>query len=72
MSPVIQEHMMKFLKSLFQPVGASKVLQNQLFDARRLQLEHEAAAEHHQALAAMYRSRVERLEVEKAKVGTEE
>lgn len=60
---------MKFIKSLFQPVGADKVREQQLFEARRLMLEHEAAAEHHEALAIMYRTRVERLQVEPG-VGT--
>ena len=52
---------MSFLKSLFKPVGATKVRDQQLFEAQRLALEHEAAAEHHDALATMYRARVERL-----------
>lgn len=33
-----------------------------LFEARRAVIEHEAAAEHHDALALMYRGRIERLE----------
>lgn len=35
-----------------------------LGDARMAQLEHQAAAEHHGALAHMYRERVQRLEAE--------
>lgn len=33
-----------------------------LYEARRALIEHEAAAEHHDALATMYRGRIERLE----------
>lgn len=53
--------MKKFLKSLFHRVPHDQVAKDQLYEARRLVLEHEAAAEHHDALAVMYRNRVERL-----------
>ena len=47
---------------IFKPTSPEKVVAQQLFEARRLALEHRAAAEHHAALADMYDSRVERLE----------
>ena len=47
---------------IFSPTSPEKVVATQLFEARRLALEHRAAAEHHAALAAMYEGRVERLE----------
>lgn len=50
------------LKSLFTKVQPSKVIEDQLHEARIQALEHEAAAEHHAALAKMYRDRIERLE----------
>ena len=37
------------------------VVDEQLYDAQRKLLDHEAAAEHHAALAEMYRRRVQRL-----------
>ena len=45
----------------FTPSTPEQIVQNQMMDARRLVLEHEAAAEHHSALARMYRLRVQRL-----------
>lgn len=46
---------------LFNPTKPEKVLTDQLYEARRLFLEHAASAEHHKALADMYEKRVERL-----------
>lgn len=54
---------MKFLTSAFKQVDADQVAEHQLFEARRALLEHEAAAEFHEAMSVMYRGRVERLEV---------
>jgi hypothetical protein len=56
---------------IFKPTSPSKILTQQRYEAERLRLEHEAAAEHHAALAAMYIARIQRLDgiqaVEKAK-----
>lgn len=48
---------------IFRIPTARKIAMRQLEDAERAALEHEAAAEHHDALATMYRGRVERLRV---------
>lgn len=53
---------MKFLKTFFGKISCDQVIEDQLTEARRAALEHEAAAEHHDALATMYRDRVRRLE----------
>lgn len=45
----------------FTPPALGKIIDEQLYEARRLALEHEAAAEHHDALAMMYRARIDRL-----------
>ena len=50
------------LLNLFRAPSAEEIHTDQLEDARRLALEHEAAAEHHDALATMYRGRIQRLE----------
>jgi hypothetical protein len=47
---------------IFSPTNPAKVRQQQLYEAERLQLEHAAAAEHHQALADMYAARIKRLQ----------
>lgn len=47
--------------AVFRIPAAQKIAQRQLEEAERLLLEHEAAAEHHDALATMYRGRIERL-----------
>jgi len=46
----------------FAPTNPEKVREQQLYEAKRLQLEHAAAAEHHKALADMYAARIERLQ----------
>ena len=49
---------------LFNPFGrrtAVAIMQDQLFEASLALVEHQAAAEHHHALAAMYDARVHRL-----------
>ncbi len=45
----------------FKMPSAEDIRKKQLEEAERASLEHEAAAEHHDALATMYRGRVERL-----------
>lgn len=57
---------MKLSLNIFKLPSAATVAQQQREDAERLALEHEAAGEHHIALAAMYRARVARLADEKA------
>ena len=52
------------LKNIFARIQPSKVIEDQLHDAKIQALQHEAASEHHAALALMYRSRVERLQHE--------
>lgn len=47
--------------AIFRIPAARKIAMRHLEDAERHALEHEAAAEHHDALATMYRGRVERL-----------
>ena len=47
--------------AIFRIHAAQKIAQRQLEEAERLLLEHEAAAEHHDALATMYRGRIDRL-----------
>jgi hypothetical protein len=49
---------------IFAPTSPDKIADQQLYEARRLWLEHEAAAEHHAALAAMYAKRVLRLKAD--------
>ena len=46
-------------------------IQSGLEEARMAALEHESAAEHHAALATMYRDRVRRLQAEMAAVNDE-
>lgn len=48
-------------KKLFHRITAAQIREQQLAEADALALEHEAAAEHHDALATMYRARAERL-----------
>jgi hypothetical protein len=44
---------------IFKPTNPDKIASDMLYEARRLALEHKAAAEHHAALAGMYERRVE-------------
>ncbi len=46
---------------LFKRPPIHAIADEQLYDAQRKLLDHEAAAEHHAALAEMYRRRVHRL-----------
>jgi hypothetical protein len=52
---------MKLVMNLFKPTPADAIAKDQLYEAQRKLVEHEAAAEHHAALTEMYRRRVERL-----------
>ncbi len=52
---------MTHLMDLFKPPPADIIVTEQLYEAQRKLVEHEAAAEHHAALADMYRRRIERL-----------
>lgn len=58
--------MKKSLFSIFRMPNASDIRRQQIEEAARLALSCQAAAEHHQALATMYRARVRRLEQEEA------
>lgn len=52
---------MKIFTDIFKPTPAGIIADEQLYEAQRKLVEHEAAAEHHAALSEMYRRRVERL-----------
>lgn len=52
---------MTTVSELFRRMPIEAIVDEQLYDAQRKLLEHEAAAEHHAALAEMYRRRVHRL-----------
>lgn len=54
--------------SIFFRVPVKKIVKEQLYEAERAFLEHQAAAEHHAALAEMYRKRAERLNDSEAAV----
>lgn len=58
--------MTHFFNVLFHRVPADRVRADQLFEAERLHVEHQAAAEMHSALATVYRMRAERLRRELA------
>jgi hypothetical protein len=47
--------------TIFAPTNPAKIVAQQRYEAERLRLEHEAAAEHHAALAVMYAARISRL-----------
>ncbi|MEY3460708.1 MAG: hypothetical protein RLZZ03_361 [Pseudomonadota bacterium] len=52
---------MNLFMAIFKPPPADIIVSEQLYEAQRKLVEHEAAAEHHAALAEMYRRRVVRL-----------
>lgn len=54
---------MNWLRKLFHRVPARDVLADQLFEAERLHVEHQAAAEMHAGLAAIYRMRIARIRI---------
>jgi hypothetical protein len=47
---------------VFKPTNPDKIVQQQLYEARRLRLEHQVHAEYHQAMAEMLKARIDRLE----------
>lgn len=49
------------LKTIFQKVQPDQVIKEQLHEAEIQALQHEAALEHHAAMAQMYRDRITRL-----------
>lgn len=49
------------IERIYEPPAITKIMQDQLYEAKRQELDHIANAEHHEALAMMYRSRAERL-----------
>ena len=53
--------MRKFIAALLNRESATEIAKDQLFEAERLQLEHQAAGELHSGLAAIYRMRADRL-----------
>ncbi len=46
---------------IFAPTNPEKIASQQLYEAKRLLLEHEVAAEYHQAMVSMCRNRIARL-----------
>jgi len=52
---------MNLIPKSFRRLPLSEVLADQLYEAQRLHVEHQAAAEMHAALAAVYRMRIERI-----------
>ena len=48
----------------FKPQPVRDVLQDMIYEAERLALQHHAAGEHHLALANMYKTRVARLKAQ--------
>lgn len=55
---------MKTVSELFSRTPVDEIVEEQLYEAQRKLVEHEAAAEHHAALTEMYRRRVQRLSSE--------
>jgi hypothetical protein len=49
------------IDQILQPPPIRKLMEAALYDAERHELDHNSAAEHHEALAMMYRGRIERL-----------
>ena len=54
---------MTLFMDIFKPPPADIIVTEQLYEAQRKLVDHEAAAEHHAALAEMYRRRIERLTI---------
>jgi hypothetical protein len=59
---------MTLIPKAFRRVSVETVLADQLFEADRLYAEHMASAEHHAALAGMYRGRAERIRKQQAQL----
>lgn len=65
--------LLTMIKQIFARIQPTKVIEDQLHDAKIQALQHEAAAEHHAALAQMYRKRIDRLNRDHvANVGTQQ
>lgn len=58
-------------KQLFRRKPMPCVVQEMLYEAERLALEHQAAGEHHLALANMYKVRANRLQANAQQVSRE-
>lgn len=54
---------MSIVSELFKRMPIASLVDEQLYDTQRRLLEHEAAAEHHAALAEMYQRRLQRLQL---------
>ena len=54
--------MITAIMALFKRTPVTSIMQDKLYEAQRGLIEHQAAAEHHTALASMYRLRVMRLQ----------
>lgn len=61
---------MKAVSELFGRTPVDDIVQDQLYEAQRKLVEHEAAAEHHAALTEMYRRRVQRLSLDEVRSDT--
>lgn len=61
---------MKIISELFSRTPVELIVNEQLYDAERKLIEHEAAAEHHAALTEMYRRRIQRLSISESKDDT--
>lgn len=59
--------MIDYIKQVFGRRDATRVLQQQRDEAMLLAVEYKAAAEHYQALTAMYELRVQRIDREMAR-----
>lgn len=56
--------MIRSILNIFSPLTAERIASRQLLEAQQARLEHQAAAEHHKALADMYAARELRLSQE--------
>ncbi len=61
---------MKTVSELFSRTPVDDIVEEQLYEAQRKLIEHEAAAEHHASLTEMYRRRVHRLSTEEVRGDT--
>lgn len=51
---------------IFEPTDPAKIVKKDLYEARRLLLEHQKAAEYHTAMTGMLKVRIVRLEAQAA------
>lgn len=47
---------------IFRPTDPAKIIKDDLYEAKRLLLEHQKAAEYHSAMSGMLKERIVRLE----------